>query len=58
MTWFDEIIPWRNWKGWCMALALIFYLSIPAVDDMRTEQATNFPPGELTMRKITGKGSL
>lgn len=46
MTWLDEILPWRNWQGWCMALALIFYLSIPAADDMRTAElmeTTNVP---------------
>lgn len=25
MTWLDEILPWRNRKGWCMALALVLF---------------------------------
>lgn len=45
MNWLDEALPWRNPWGWCMALAFIFYLSIPAADDMQTELAANFPPG-------------
>lgn len=45
MNWLDEALPWRNPWGWRMALAFIFYLSIPAADDMQTELAANFPPG-------------
>lgn len=59
MTWLDEILPGRDWQGWCMALALIFYLSIPAADDMRTAElmeTTNVPAGDTDAER--GEGSL
>lgn len=37
MTWLDEILPWRNWKGWCMALALVFFWGIAGGEVKREE---------------------
>ncbi len=37
ITWLDEILPWRNWKGWCMALALVFFWGIAGGEVKREE---------------------
>lgn len=37
MTWLDEILPWRNWKGWCMALALVFFWGLVGGEVKREE---------------------
>ena len=38
MTWLDEILPWRDWQGWCMALALVFFWGLAEGAIRRMEQ--------------------
>lgn len=37
ITWLDEILPWRDWKGWCMALALVFFWGLVGGEVKREE---------------------
>lgn len=35
MNWLDEALPWRNVKGWCMALALVFLCGVLGGEERR-----------------------